>query len=149
MKLFIALSLTFSACSAASIRGYIKDKEFPKLRANDRLVDNFQPKPQNLCTFGKTFKMGDEWKASFALETLEPTSGKHVFKSHACGDEDTIIVTMNVEDNMPSHAARLNQGRKNMDVFIRPLRTSMLIRKRTTSVVSAAMQKGAMDAKKN
>ncbi|CAJ1965169.1 unnamed protein product [Cylindrotheca closterium] len=111
MKLFVTLLLfTFSACYAASIRGYIKDKEFSKLRAKDRLVDSFQPKLQNLCTSGNTFKLGDDCEVSFAMKDLEPTSGKHVFKSHACGDEDTIIVTMNLNDKMPSHAARLNQG---------------------------------------
>lgn len=109
MKLFIALSLAFSACSAASIRGNIKDKEFSKLRASDQLVDSFQPKLQNLCTSGKTFMLGDGCEVSFALEDLEPASGKHVFKSHFCGEKDTIIVTMNMEDKMPSHAVRLNQ----------------------------------------
>mmetsp|Transcript_2123 Transcript_2123/g.4792 ORF Transcript_2123/g.4792 Transcript_2123/m.4792 type:complete len:166 (-) Transcript_2123:653-1150(-) len=110
MKLLIALLLTFSACSAAStIRGNIKNKEFSKLRANDRLVDNFQPNLQNLCSSGKKFKLGDDCEVSFALEDLEPTSGKHVFKSHTCGDKDTVIVTMDLEDKMPSHVARLNQ----------------------------------------
>lgn len=109
MKLFIPLFLTFSACCAASIRGNVKDKEFSKLRLNDRLVDHFQPKLQNLCSASKTFNLGDDCEVSFAMEDLEAAAGKYVFKSHACGNRDITIVTMDMEDNMPSHAVRLNQ----------------------------------------
>ena len=99
--LFITLFLSLSSCSSASTLGGTKDQDIRKLKI-------LSGDMQDLCTSDKSFELGEHCTVSFALEDLEATNSPHVFKSHACEDVDPIIITLDLENNMPWHAARLN-----------------------------------------
>ena len=93
----------------------LASSEISTLRSKNHLLENFEPKFQNLCGTTKSFNLGENCIVSFLPDDLIPTGTNYVYESKACTN-GIVFVMLDEDDGMPLSAVLLRDS--DIDRFI-------------------------------